>query len=295
VNASTISALDVQVEPVGGALGAEIHGVRLGSLSDREFAAIDAALLEHLVLFFPDQHLSADEHVEFAVRFGEPEIHAFIRKLDDAHPQIVVLEEDDRADFWHTDVTFSANPPLYSVLKMVTAPERGGDTMWLNQYLAYETLSAPMRDLLDGLTATHMRGPTTPDATATHPAVRVHPRTGRRALYVNRLFTSHFVELSPGESRALLDYVCTHAEQPQFACRYRWKPGTIAIWDNRVTQHHAVRDYHGSRRIERVTILGEEPVGNAPRWQPYDGPFSGLDYIEHLRVTAAHADGAGAA
>ena len=278
---TTTAPVQLQVDPIAGALGAEVRGVHLGSLSDAEFAAVRAQMLEHLVLFFPDQHLTPDEHRAFALRFGEAEIHPFIEKLDAAHPEIVVLERKARADVWHTDVTFSQEPPICSVLKAVTIPERGGDTMWTNQYLVYETLSTPMRDLLDGLTVVHHAKPFGhPEIQAVHPAVRVHPETGRRSLYVNRTFTSHFVELSRGESNALLEYLYTHSEQPQFTCRYRWTPGAIGIWDNRVTQHYAVADYADARRIERVTIVGDVPTGNPPRWGAFDGKLSAYDLID---------------
>jgi taurine dioxygenase len=279
----------IQADPISGALGAEVRGVDLAALTDADFAMIEAALLQHLVLFFPDQHLTAEEHLAFAARFGEPEIHPFIAKLDDDHPEVVVLEGDDRSDYWHTDVTFSEHPPICSVLKMVTVPERGGDTMWTNQYLAYETLSAPIRDLLDGLTAVHMAPGRVSDARTTHPAVRVHPVTARRALYVNRFFTQYFVELSPSESNALLEYVCSHAEQPAFTCRYRWSPGCIAVWDNRVTQHYVVSDYDGMRRIERVSILGDDPVGDPPRWPPFDGHVFGYDRIAQRQRRATRS------
>ncbi len=278
---TTTAPVTLHVDPIAGTLGAEVRGVHLGSLSDAEFAAVRATLLDHLVLFFPDQHLTPDEHRAFAMRFGEAEIHPFIPKLDNAHPEIVVLEESARADVWHTDVTFSAHPPICSVLKAVTMPARGGDTMFANQIAVYEALSTPMRELLDGLTAVHWaRAFGHPEITATHPAVRVHPETGRRSLYVNRTFTSHFVELSPSESRALLEYLCGFSEQPEFTCRYRWSEGTIGIWDNRVTQHNAVNDYTEARRIERVTIVGDDPLGNPPRWAPFEGRRAGYDLIE---------------
>jgi taurine dioxygenase len=280
---TTTAPVTLDVDPIAGALGAEIRGVHLGSLSDAEFAAVHEALLEHLVLFFPDQHLTPDEHRAFACRFGEAEVHPFIPKLDDEHPEIVVLEGAARADVWHTDVTFSPHPPICSVLKAVTMPSRGGDTLFTNQYAVYEALSTPMRDLLDGLTARHWANPFGhPEIQATHPAVRVHPGTGRRSLYVNRTFTSHFVELSPGESRALLEYLWTFSEQPQFTCRYRWSEGAIGIWDNRVTQHYAINDYDDSRRIERVTIVGDDPQGNPPRWAPFDGQKSSYDLIDTM-------------
>ena len=279
MTATTTTSVTLDVSPVGGVLGAELRGVRLGNLSDDEFAAVEQALLEHLVVFLPDQHLTPDEHRAFATRFGEAEIHPYIPKLDDDHPEIVVIdsEKGGRADVWHTDVTFSASPPICSVLQMVQCPSRGGDTMFTNQYLAYEALSAPVRDMLDGLTAVHTaRVFGKPEHTAEHPVVRVHPRTGRRSLYVNRSFTSHFPQLRRDESDALLAFLCTHSERPEFTCRYSWAEGTIGIWDNRVTQHYAISDYTEPRRINRVTIVGDVPEGSPPRWPAFDDAGSPL-------------------
>lgn len=263
------TTVSLDLDRLTGALGAEVRGVRLADLDDATFAVLRDALAEHLVLFFPDQHLTPDEHRAFALRFGEAEIHPFIPKLDDSHPEIVVLDSERgaKADVWHTDVTFSESPPICSVLKMVETPASGGDTMWLSQAAVYEALSAPMRGLLDGLTAIHTAETFGhPEIQAEHPAVRVHPDTGRRCLYVNRQFTSHFPQLRPEESDALLAFLCAFAEQPQFSVRYRWVPGAIGIWDNRATQHYAVNDYDERRIIHRVTILGDRPTGDSPRW-----------------------------
>lgn len=262
----------VSIAPLTGALGAEVRGIRLAELDDDGFAVVRAALLEHLVVFFPDQHLTPEEHRAFAARFGAAEIHPFIPKLDADHPEIVVLDGDQgaRADVWHTDVTWSEQPPLCSVLKMVTCPSTGGDTMFSNQYLVYAALSAPMRELVAGLTAVHTAAVFGhPETRAEHPAVRVHPETGRWSLYVNRQFTSYFPQLSRAESDVLLAHLCSFSEQPQFTCRYRWHEGTIGVWDNRCTQHYAVNDYDDPRRIERVTVLGDLPEGKPPRWPVY--------------------------
>jgi len=263
-------ALDLR--PVTGALGAEVHGVRLGELDDDGFAAVRTALAEHLVLFFPDQHLTHDEHADFGARWGEVEIHPFLEKVDDDHPGIVVLDSEagGKADVWHTDVTFRPDPPICSILHMKVCPPVGGDTMWANMQRAYDELSPPIRELCDGLTAIHSAaGFGQPGVTAEHPVVRVHPETGRRALYVNRTFTRRIPQLRPAESRAFLAYLHEHAVQPQFTCRYRWSEGTVGIWDNRVTQHYAVDDYVGRRRIERVTVLGDRPEGDDPRWDHF--------------------------
>jgi taurine dioxygenase len=150
---------------------------------------------------------------------------------------------------------------------MVVCPARGGDTMFTNQHLVYESLSAPMRELLDGLTAVHTAAVFGhPEQRAEHPVVREHPVTQRRSLYVNRQFTSHIPQLRRGESDALLAYLCSFSEQPPFQCRYRWEPGGIGIWDNRCTQHYAVNDYDEPRLIQRVTVLGDDPQGSPPRW-----------------------------
>jgi taurine dioxygenase len=257
------------VHPITGALGAEVRGVDLTQLDDEQWDALYTTWLEHLVLFFPGQSLDPDAHVALGRRFGTPEIHPFIQKRDDDHPEIVVIDTvGGGAEFWHTDVTFSPTPPMASILQMVMNPPRGGDTIFTNQYLAYESLSAPIRDLLDGLSAVHHAAPFGhPEQAVAHPVVRTHPDTGRRSLFVNRTFTSHLVELSRSESDALLEYLYTWSEQPRFQCRYAWDEGTIGIWDNRCTQHYAVPDYAERRIIERVTVIGDVPVGGSPRWE----------------------------
>lgn len=259
----------LEVRPLAGALGAEVRGLRLGALDEGEWKAVREVWLEHLVLFFPDQHLSHAEHVALGHRFGEIEIHPFIPKVSDEFPEIVVLDSDKgaRADTWHTDVTFSATPPMASILNMIVCPDRGGDTLWTNQYLAYETLSDPIRELVDGLTAVHHAAPFgRPEIRAEHPAVRIHPETGRRALYLNRTFTSHFKELRRSESDALLRMLCEWSEQPAFQVRYRWSKGAIGIWDNRCTMHFAINDYDETRVIQRVTVLGDAPRGPEARF-----------------------------
>jgi len=281
----TVTTLDVRI--IGGALGAEVLGLDLRALDDDGFAALQALLLEHLVLFFPEQHLEPDEHVAFATRFGEAEIHPFIPKLTVEHPEIVVLHADQGfvADVWHTDVTFDASPPVCSVLQAHSIPDSGGDTMWSNQYLAYERLAAPMREMLGGLTAIHSAANYGhPERQAEHPVVRVHPDTGRPCLFVNRQFTRRIPQLGRDESEALLAFLFEWSTQPHLTCRYSWAPGTIGIWDNRCTQHLAVNDYDGPRTISRVTILGDvpEPAFGAPRWEAYQpvrtsAAASGLD------------------
>ena len=279
---AVIDAVDLDVRRVAGALGAEVWGLSLASVSDAEFALIQELLDEHLVLFFPDQHLTPDEHRAFAIRFGEPEIHPYIPKLDEDHPEIVVLKGESGyvADVWHTDCTFEDSPPICSVLNAMVMPPAGGDTMWSNMYKAYETLAEPMKQMINGLTAIHTAANYgQPDHKAEHPVVRRHPRTGRPSLYVNKQFTRRIPQLSRDESESLLDLLTAHACKTDFTCRYSWNEGTIGIWDNRATQHFAVNDFDGARAISRVTILGDhpEPAFDTTQWGPY----------QYQRVSAA--------
>ena len=258
------------VRPASGALGAEVRGVDFEELTDEGFEQLHALLLEYLVLFFPEAaNLSPQAHKAFGSRFGELEVHPFLPKLD-GHPEIVVLDSDQgaKADVWHTDVTFSPSPPIASILQIVRCPPSGGDTMWSNQYLAYEAVSEPLRDLLDGLTALHLFAHPNGSfrSEAEHPVVREHPDTGRRSLYVNRMFTTRIPQLTKDESDLLLNHLFALSERPERTCRYRWVPGAIALWDNRATQHFAVNDYTERRVGQRVTILGDKPQGNEPRW-----------------------------
>jgi len=272
---TTPNRIDLDVRRLAGALGAEVHGIDLTvPLDDDGRAAIEALLLEHLVLFFPAQYLTPVQHRSFAAGWGEMEIHPYLRKVE-GFPEIVELSSEIGmvADDWHTDVTFSARPPIMSILNHVETPPVGGDTMWTNQYAVYESLSAPMRDLLDGLTCIHTaRTYSDPATRAEHPAVRVHPRTGRKCLYVNGQFAERFVELSFEESKNLLDFLRAYATHPRFTVRYAWTKGTIAIWDNRCTQHSVLNDFEGLRVIQRVTILGDLPEGAPPRWERYPRP-----------------------
>ncbi|OXM53977.1 taurine dioxygenase [Amycolatopsis thailandensis] len=260
----------LEVRPVTGALGAEVRGVALADIDDALFERIYGLLLEHLVLFFPGENdLTPADHKAFGRRFGNLEVHRFLPKLA-GHDEIVVLDSDlgAKADVWHTDVTFAQSPPVASILQIVRSPEVGGDTMWSNQYLAYEALSEPIRELADGLTAIHVFEH--PDGSfrseAEHPVVRIHPGTGKRSLYVNRMFTRRVPQLTPDESAVLLAHLFAVSESPQRVCRYRWTEGAVAVWDNRATQHYAVNDYAERRVGRRVTVLGDEPKGDGARW-----------------------------
>jgi taurine dioxygenase len=262
------------------ALGAEISGVSLADLDDATFAEIHTAWLEHQVLFFRDQDLTPDQHKAFGRRFGELQVHPFLQsRKDEGHPEIIVLESDaDRptlAAGWHTDVTFLPNPPMGSILRAVEAPAVGGDTMWSSMYAAYEALSSTMQRLLSDLVAIHDTAKTfSRDAypadkhpepgqmpSTEHPLVRTHPETGRKSLFVNRAFTSRIVGMRRRESETLLNFLYDLVGTPEFTCRFRWEKNSIAIWDNRCTQHRAVADNaKAHRRMERVTIEGDRPV-----------------------------------
>jgi len=271
----------ITVRPVAGALGAEIGGVDLAApLEAALVAEIRRAFLEHLVVFFRNQQLTPARQLDFARRFGEPMEYPQLKGLPEC-PLItpVVKLEHERVNFggvWHSDTTYLERPPMASMLYAVEIPPFGGDTLFANQYLAYETLSAGLRCTLAGLRAVNTS--TKADVSRTredrlraagaelkalqgiHPVVRTHPETGRQALYVNTGHTSHFEDWSEAESRPLLEYLFAHQVRPEFTCRFRWEAGSLAFWDNRCAQHHPVNDYHGFRRVmHRVTLAGDIP------------------------------------
>ena len=282
------------VEPLTGTLGAAIHGADLaGDLSDDEVAAIRSALLGFRVVFFRDQQLSPTRLVEFARRFGElTPAHPLLGGLDDEHPEILVLDSGDYPlgvgsrgngtsynNRWHTDVTFSERPPTGTVLAARVIPPRGGDTLWADLVDAYETLSDPIRTMIDAMVAVHDASGTfnrfreddptgeqqaklTKLAPVEHPVVRVHPETGERGLFVNETFTQRIVGLLPTESDAILQMLYAHTIEPERVVRWRWRQGDVAFWDNRATAHYAAADYGNQRRImHRITIAGERPAG----------------------------------
>ena len=279
----------IEVRPIAGALGAEIGGVDLSKdLDNQTFAEVHQALLDHLVIFFRNQTLTPEQHKAFGRRFGRLDVHEFVRGLD-SHPEIIeiVKEPEERGlnfgGVWHSDVTYQEKPALGSILYALEVPLYGGDTMFANQYLAYESLSDGMKRMLDGLKAMHsagraygtrgsdeyrelrhqsMRIDAREEAhrEMEHPVVRTHPETGRKSLFVNGVFTTRFAGMTEEESRPLLDYLFRHAVRPEFTCRFRWEPGSVAFWDNRCTQHFALNDYHGfRRRMHRVTVCGDRP------------------------------------
>ena len=232
---------------------------------------------------FRDQRLSPAQQIAFARRLGEIDRYPLVAGLPE-HPEIVEVakREDERENFggvWHSDTTYLDEPPMGAVLYARELPSLGGDTLFANMALAYESLSERMRRLLDGLRAVNSAAkpeaasgrsdrraerPTARDvraAEAVHPVVRTHPQTGRRALYVNRGHTVRFEGWTEAESRPLLEFLFAHQLRPEFACRLRWGPGSLALWDNRSAQHYAVNDYHGERRVmHRIVLKGDRPV-----------------------------------
>lgn len=262
-----------EITRLSAALGAEVRGMPLQRIDAAQAGAIRSLLQQHQVLFFPEQFLDIDAHVALGEHFGPLDAHPNLENPFTRHPQVFELAASHGgvADEWHSDISFSAEPSVMSILNMIECPAVGGDTLWASAYAAYDALSAPLKDLCDGLTALHDATPHgKPEVNAIHPVVRVHPVTGRKSLFVNQHFTRRVVELSHEESEMLLAYLVRWIAQPRFCVRYRWQAGTIAIWDNRCTQHFVVGDFEGQRIIQRVTVMGDKPEAAVPpRWEPY--------------------------
>lgn len=277
-------ANELDIEPVTPTIGAEVRGIDLSRPLDAVTEQlIYDALLEHLVLFFRDQELSPQAQFEFATSFGPPvEPHPVYPHLP-GYDRVVLLENDgDRppdTDDWHTDLTFQENPPFLSVLHAIAVPDTGGDTLWANMYTAFDTLPADMRALVSKLSAVHDMGAFRNNylgddndvdklnramanlGSAVHPMAPVHPVTGRRLLFVNRSFTQQVKGLLKAESDRLLQYLFAHLDSPNLQVRFRWRKGSVAIWDNRTTQHFAVADYLPAyRRMHRVIIASDRRV-----------------------------------
>jgi taurine dioxygenase len=274
----------LDIRPLSGAIGAEIFGVDLVQELDADtVAAIRRAWLDHLVIFFRDQELPPARLLALARRFGEPIEYPFVKGID-GFPEItpVVKLEHERVNFgglWHSDTTYLETPPMGTMLVAREVPPYGGDTLFANMYLAYESLSPGMRRLLDRLVAVNssakadttktredrMRdGGARDDAraeyVAEHPTVRTHPETGRKALYVNGGHTVRFQDMTEEESAPLLRFLFAHQTRAEFTCRFRWEVGSLAFWDNRCAQHNPINDYHGFRRVmHRVTLAGGKP------------------------------------
>jgi len=279
----TTVLVQLDLEPLGPHFGALVHGLDLATATDDEIVALRTALVDRKVLFLRDQRLDDDGQVHLGRRIGElTASHPVVGGVDKDHPEVYALDSTDNgfADVWHTDVTFMKRPPLGSILRPVTLPPTGGDTNWADAQLAYDSLSEPVRGLVDQLTAVHdgtrefgyylaQRGgnvwegqPVSRLDPVEHPVVRVHPETGRRGIFVNPGFTSHIVGVSDFESRAILDLLYAHLTKPEHIVRHRWRHGDVALWDNRSTAHYANRDYGSERRVmHRITLRGDVPRG----------------------------------
>jgi taurine dioxygenase len=275
--AENLPGLDVR--RLSGSLGAEIRGISLADAGPEDAKLIEALLIEHQVIFFPEQYLTPDSHIAYGRLFGELEAHPNL-SLDAERPEFFELRASGGrgaiADEWHSDLTCQDQPSVLAILHMVKCPTVGGDTLWANMYKAYEELTPPMQDFCEGLTALHDAHPHDhPEQMAIHPVIRVHPVTGRKSLFVNEHFTRRIVELGHEESAALLGFLTRWASRTQFTVRYHWTEGTVAMWDNRCTQHCVLNDFEGERVIQRVTVMGDvpEPAKSSP-WEPAIKPVS---------------------
>jgi taurine dioxygenase len=270
----------IEVRPIAGALGAEIGNIDVCEASAQAIAEIRQAFLDQLVIFFRNQRLGPRELLAFAERFGEPMAYPQLKGLPECPLVTPVIKlEHERVNFggiWHSDTTYLERPPMASMLYALETPPYGGDTIFASQYLAYETLSDGLKRALDGVIginsslkaeasktredALRHAGERNKPLIGEHPVVRTHPETRRKALYVNVGHTTHFKGWTEEESRPLLEYLFRHQVRPELTCRFQWKPGSLAFWDNRCTQHNPVNDYHGFRRVmHRVTLAGDKP------------------------------------
>ena len=276
----------IRLQPVGGSLGAEIAGVDLQNLDEPTFEEIHRALLEYQVIFLRQSELDDQTQMSLAYRFGQPSVFPVMQLLGESGPTFQVIEDGPQspnaADHWHTDVTWIAQPPKIALLRASIVPKSGGDTMWGSMTAAYEALSPKMQEILAGLEVIHdnesfIRGMSskiedaeTADNLArqlrenyppvTHPLVRTHPETGRRALLYGGYFMRGIVGMHDQESTLLLDFLARHVDQPRFHCRWRWQPGDLAIWDERATIHQVVNDHFPQvRRVHRCVIDGDRP------------------------------------
>jgi taurine dioxygenase len=271
------------VQPISGSIGADIYNVDISQpLGKDVLKELEDAFLKYLVICIRDQKLEPSSQLNFAKLFGEPMIYPFVKGLPE-YPQVtpVVKEKTETINFgglWHSDTSYEKTPPLGTMLYARELPPYGGDTEFANMYLAYETLSIGLKNLLEELVAVNISGkgrvqntrapmrnsaPTDKDEAsflAEHPVVRTHPKTGKKSLYINTAHTSHFKGMSVEESEPLLNYLFQHQIKPELTCRVKWSVGTLTFWDNRCTQHNPLNDYHGFRReMHRVTLKGDAP------------------------------------
>lgn len=287
----------MEILPVTPSVGAEIRGVDLSRpLPPDDVDAVRAALVERLVLFFPGQDLTPDQHAAFARQFGEPtEAHPIMPALDAEHPEVLPIDSrTNKSAFWHADVTFMTTPPMGSILYAQQMPDLGGDTLWINLQAAYDALPRELQEMCDKLVAIHHDPFFAADVEKAggcwwdgkrlerlvpvlHPVVRVHPETGRKGLFVNENFTKWILGFSRIQSEGFLQMLYDHCVRtPEFSLRHRWAQGDVAFWDNRATLHYATDDYGDTLRIvHRVTLRGEKPYG--PAEAPPAAATSGSD------------------
>lgn len=278
----------IQVKPISGGLGAEIEGVDLSALDDTTFAEINQAFLDHQVIFFRDQDITPEQQLNLALRFGDIHYHPYMLGMDD-HPEIleIIKEPGETYTFgaaWHTDQMFNPSPAKATMLYAKETPAVGGDTMFSSMYKAYDGLSDAMKAMLKDVKtfnvgdrfknmgggsraeryagnksmAGKVRDPGNQITEAHHPLFRTHPETGRTGLYIGS-HTQGFEGMRAEEADPIIDYLRSHSIRPEYLCRFRWEPGSMAIWDNRCVQHYAVPDYNERRRMHRITIAGDVP------------------------------------
>jgi taurine dioxygenase len=262
----------IEVKRTAGALGAEVHGVDAAELEDAAFEALHRAFLAHHVIVLRDQKLTPEQQVAFGRRFGSLYVHPIVPHLE-GHPEVIEIanfgKERTITEVWHSDVSFAERPPMASALYALEVPEAGGDTLFSNQHLAYERLSSGLRTILDRLRAIHSgaglgaalgKGDDWRKHGTSHPVVRTHPETGRKALYVNPGFTVCFDGMTVEESAPLLRFLHARSARPDLTFRHRWRPGDLLMWDNRSVMHYAIHD-HGdaTRRLHRITVEGDVP------------------------------------
>lgn len=270
-----------ELEAVSPRIGSIVKGIALADPVDDELKdALTAALVDRKVLFFQNQDLSSEQHRQFAANWGSLESHPFFREVtgDQEDVDVVRLQKDEMTvgleNVWHTDVSWRSSPSMGAVLRAVEVPETGGDTLWCDMEAAYEYLPDALKEKLEGMTAIHdwvkSFGITMPDEKivelqphfppSEHPVVRTHPDSGNKILYVNRIFTDKIVGLEDDEAADLLNFLTLQATFPEYQCRWNWKAGDVAFWDNRSTQHYATSDYFPQNRVmERISIIGDQP------------------------------------
>lgn len=281
-----LASTDITISPHSATIGATIAGIDLGtSLSDDDIGVVRQALLDWKVLFFRDQPITTEQHLAFARRFGELEVHPFAPEKP-GHPEILAITHDadapGRENGWHSDVTWRLEPSLGSVLRMIESPPVGGDTLFADMYAAFDGLPNDVKERVEGRVARHdftrfrdglrKQGASDDEIAAfdakypnpEHPVIRTHPETGRKAIYVNAAFTQQIVDIDPVESDELLGILYRQAAVPEYQVRFGWESDSIAFWDNRSVQHYACSDYYPQvRRVERATIIGDRPYYDA--------------------------------